>query len=298
MEEQPRILENNQKKSNKIGKKIILQLLLNFLKDKKKYLSLKLYHIISRCYNFDIITLEQKTMINNILDVNQIKVGDIMVPRNNITAIDKKITLEEIKKIILDKEHSRMPVYNKNLDNILGFVHCKDLIKFIKEEEIEFNISSIIRKILYVPHSMKIIDLLVKMRSSGVHMAIILDEYGGVDGIITIEDIIEEIIGDIKDEHDVLEDNIYLTKKQISDNIFHFGGRVDIEEVENMIGCKISEEEDYDFETISGFMFSTLKKIPKVRESIKQNNLSFKVLDSDSKSIKLIEVAKLQKNDT
>jgi CBS domain containing-hemolysin-like protein len=185
-----------------------------------------------------------------------------------------------------------MPIYSKNLDNVMGFIHCKDLIKFIYDDKIKFKISDITRKILYVPHSMKITNLLIKMRSSGVHIAIILDEYGGTDGIITIEDIIEEIVGDIKDEHDILEDNIYLTKKKISNDVFHFGGRVDIEEVEEMLEVKISENEDGDFETIGGFMFFILKKVPEISEYFKRGDLSFKVIDSDSKSIKLIEITK------
>jgi CBS domain containing-hemolysin-like protein len=289
MESDPKSSQNNESKKDSLCKLII-----RFFKNKKNYFASRLRNIIIKCYNIGVIGLEQKTMINNILQINKIKVGDIMVPRNNITAIEKNTHLEEIKKIILDKENSRMPIYSKNLDNILGFMHCKDLIKFINDEKAKFKISDIKRKILYVPHSMKITDLLVKMRSSGVHMAIILDEYGGTDGIITIEDIIEEIVGEIKDEHDMLEENIYVTKKQISDNVFHFGGRVDIEEVEEMLGVKISENEADDFETIGGFMFFILKKIPEISESFKKGELSFKVLDSDSKSIKLIEVTILR----
>jgi CBS domain containing-hemolysin-like protein len=275
-----------------LKKHSIIKLIFYFFNDKKKYISSKLRNFIIKSYNFSIIGLEQKTMIHNILGINKIRVGDIMVPRNNINAIEKRTKLEEIKNIILEKEHSRMPIYSKNLDNVMGFIHCKDLIKFIYDDKIKFKISDITRKILYVPHSMKITNLLIKMRSSGVHIAIILDEYGGTDGIITIEDIIEEIVGDIKDEHDILEDNIYLTKKKISNDVFHFGGRVDIEEVEEMLEVKISENEDGDFETIGGFMFFILKKVPEISEYFKRGDLSFKVIDSDSKSIKLIEITK------
>ena len=278
---------------SELKKHSIIKLIIYCFNDKRRYFSSRLRNIIIKSYNIGIIGLEQKTMIHNILGINKIRVGDIMVPRNNINAIEKRSKLEDIKSIILDKEHSRMPIYSKNLDNILGFIHCKDLIKFINDDNIKFKISDITRKILYVPHSMKITNLLVKMRSSGVHIAIILDEYGGTDGIITIEDIIEEIVGDIRDEHDILEDNIYLTKKKISNNVFHFGGRVDIEEVKKLLELKIAENEEDDFETIGGFMFFILKKIPGVGESFKRENLSFKVLDSDSKSIKLIEVSKI-----
>lgn len=285
-------MENNPNSNEKLElkKDSIIKLIIHFFNDKKQFLASRLRNIIIKSHHIGIIKAEQKTMIHNILGINNIRVGDIMVPRNNINAIEKRTKLEEIKTTILEKEHSRMPIYSKNLDNVMGFIHCKDLIQFINDDKLKFKISDITRKILYVPHSMKITNLLVKMRSSGVHIAIILDEYGGTDGIITIEDIIEEIVGDIKDEHDILEDNIYLTKKTISDNLFHFGGRVDIEEVEEILQTKIAENEDDDFETIGGFMFFTLKKIPEIGESFKKGNLLFKVLDSDSKSIKLIEI--------
>jgi len=293
MEGRPKILNKSELKKDSM-----IKLIMSFFKDKRKYYASRLKNVIIKSYNARIIGVEQKTMIDNILQINHIRVGDIMVPRNNINAIEKKTNLEEIKRVILEKEHSRMPIYNKNLDNILGFIHCKDLTKFINDDKAKFKLADITRKILYVPHSMKITNLLVKMRSSGVHIAIILDEYGGTDGIITIEDVIEEIVGEIKDEHDVLEDNIYLTKKQISNKVFHFGGRVDIEEVEEMMEVSIAENEEDDFETVGGFMFFILKKVPGISESFKRGNLSFRVLDSDSKSIKLIEVTKLQKNDT
>ncbi|MFT4717794.1 MAG: magnesium and cobalt transporter [Rickettsiales bacterium] len=288
MDEHPSLLHKSELKKDSL-----IKLIISFFKDKRSYFSSRLKNIIIKSYNVRVIGVEQKSMIDNILKISQIRVGDIMVPRSNINAVEKKTSLEEIKKAILDKEHSRMPVYNKNLDNILGFIHCKDLTKFINNDRAKFKISDISRKILYVPHSMKITNLLVKMRSSGVHIAIILDEYGGTDGIITLEDIIEEIVGEIKDEHDILEDNVYLTKKKISDNAFHFGGRVDIEEVEEVFGINIAENEDDDFETVGGFMFFILKKIPEISESFKRGGLSFKVLDSDSKSIKLIEVTKM-----
>tara|TARA_B110000259_G_scaffold187234_1_gene240751 strand:+ start:3285 stop:4157 length:873 start_codon:yes stop_codon:yes gene_type:complete len=288
MDERPNLLHKSELKKDSI-----IKLIISFFKDKRSYFSSRLKNIIIKSYNVRVIGVEQKSMIDNILKISQIRVGDIMVPRSNINAVEKKTSLEEIKKAILEKEHSRMPVYHKNLDNILGFIHCKDLTKFINDDRARFKISDVSRKILYVPHSMKITNLLVKMRSSGVHIAIILDEYGGTDGIITLEDIIEEIVGEIKDEHDILEDNIYLTKKKISDNAFHFGGRVDIEEVEEIFNTNIAENEDDDFETVGGFMFFILKKIPEISESFKRGGLSFKVLDSDSKSIKLIEVTKI-----
>jgi magnesium and cobalt transporter len=292
-------MENKTNSTEKLElkKDSIIKLIMHFFNDKKQFLASKLRNIIIKSHNIGIIGVEQKSMMHNILGINDIRVGDIMVPRNNIKAIEKRTKLKEIKTIILEKEHSRMPIYSKNLDNVMGFIHCKDLIKFINDDKLKFKISDITRKILYVPHSMKITNLLVKMRSSGVHIAIILDEYGGTDGIITIEDIIEEIVGDIKDEHDILEDNIYLTKKTINDNLFHFGGRVDIEEVEEMLRTKIADNEDDDFETIGGFMFFILKKIPEIGEYFKKDDLLFKVLDSDSKSIKLIEVSNLNTED-
>ena len=248
---------------------------------------------IEICASSKFISFEAVKMINNIINIGDVKVDDIMTPRGDIIAIHNNVSLTDIKDLTISNEHSRMPVYKDNLDEIIGFVHSKDLIKFIDNHQNgTFKINSLIRKILFVPESMRIIDLLLKMRSSRVHIAIVLDEYGGTNGLVTIEDIMEEIVGEIEDEFDVPNNNIYMTIKQINDNIIHVGGRVDIKKVEELLKIKISEDDnDLDFDTVGGFVLSAFKKVPESGEVVKYGNeLIIKVLDADVRSVKLVEI--------
>jgi CBS domain containing-hemolysin-like protein len=251
--------------------------------------------IIDNCEKNHFISSEAKKMVNNIFNIGDLKVDDIMIPRADIIAIHQDISLEGIKEFTVSKEHSRMPVYKDNLDEIIGFVHSKDLIKFIgKQDNSGFKIKDIIRKIIFVPGSMKIIDLLLKMRSSRVHIAVVLDEYGGTDGIVTIEDIVEEIVGEIEDEYDVPNQNIYNVIKKVDAHTIHVGGRIEIKKVEELLGVKVFEEdEEPDFDTVGGLMLSAFKKVPESGEAIKYSDqLSFKVLSADVRSVKLAEIKK------
>jgi CBS domain containing-hemolysin-like protein len=206
--------------------------------------------------------------------------------------------LKEIKKLIITSEHSRLPVFKRNLDNITGFIHSKDLAQFIAcedESKLEnFKIKDIIRKILYVPHSMRIIDLLLKMRSSRVHIAIVLDEYGGTDGLVSIEDIVEEIVGEIEDEHDIPDDNIYLRIKKTGHNSIQVGGRVEIEKITNFLEGNLEiSDMDSDFDTVGGLIFALFKKVPEIGETHTHNQVQFEVLQADARSVKLVEITKL-----
>jgi CBS domain containing-hemolysin-like protein len=230
-------------------------------------------------------------MIKNITSLGDKRADYIMTPRSDIIGIKHGALLEEIKATITDNGHTRMPVYRDNFDEIIGFIHSKDLAKFLCQKSAEFDITKIIRKILFVPKSIKIIDLLLKMRTKRVHIAVVLDEYGGVDGLVTIENVIEEIIGNIEDEHDLPSDNLFFRIIKIDDNHFNIGGRVEIEKLEDILGVKIRNE-DENFETVGGLVMSIFNKIPKIGEVTERNNLRFNILDADSRSVKLLEVKK------
>lgn len=267
-------------------------------KNSKPNLLKSLNKAIDDCQKNNLITSEEKKMVKNIINIEDTKVGDVMTPRTDVVAVQYDSSLEDIKKLIIESEHSRIPVFKRNLDNIVGFIHSKDLAKFIGSENSvelnDFKIHNIIRKILYVPHSMRIIDLLLKMRSSRVHIAIVLDEYGGTDGLVTIEDIVEEIVGEIEDEHDIPDDNIYLRIKKISDNTLQVGGRVEIEKITEFLRDQISIEDiEGDFDTVGGLVFSIFKKVPEVDEVFDDNSgLIFKIIDADARSVKLVEITK------
>jgi magnesium and cobalt transporter len=259
-------------------------------KSKKSFLSI-VSHLLESYEKERLISYEEKKMIKNITSLGDKRADYIMTPRSDIIGIKHGALLEEIKATITDNGHTRMPVYRDNFDEIIGFIHSKDLAKFLCQKSAEFDITKIIRKILFVPKSIKIIDLLLKMRTKRVHIAVVLDEYGGVDGLVTIENVIEEIIGNIEDEHDLPSDNLFFRIIKIDDNHFNIGGRVEIEKLEDILGVKIRNE-DENFETVGGLVMSIFNKIPKIGEVTERNNLRFKILDADSRSVKLLEVKK------
>jgi len=152
----------------------------------------------------------EKNLIKNILNLNEKSVENIMVPRAEIISIEKNKTIKEILLVIKNESHSRMPVYDQNLDNVLGFLHIKDVIKNINNKN--FIINDILREVLYVAPKSPILELLKRMRSSRIHMGLVVDEFGGVDGLVTIEDLVEEIVGEIEDEHDAEDDEVRIKR--------------------------------------------------------------------------------------
>ena len=163
----------------------------------------------------DIDDNNEKNLIKNILKLNQKSVEDLMVPRSEIIAVEDSKSYSEILEIINEESHSRMPVYKTNIDNVIGFFHIKD---FIKSPVKNFTLSSIIREVLYVAPKSPILDCLKLMRSSKIHLGLVVDGVGGVDGLVTIEDLVEEIVGEIEDEHDA-EDNDDLVLSKSKDSI-------------------------------------------------------------------------------
>lgn len=232
---------------------------------------------------------EAKKMLHNILEFFDLKVSDIMIPRVNICAVEERSTFDEIKASIRDHEHSRVPVYRQSLDEVIGFIHAKDLITYTGHDT-DFRLKDFVRNILMVPPSMRVMDLLVKMRQSHVHIAIVVDEFGGTDGLVTLEDIFEEIVGDIQDEHDEHEESQQI--KRVSDNVFEADARLEIEHLEKLIGRKIEDEHDYD--TLGGLVFSALGQVPSKGEVVESNGLKFEIIDADSRRIKKVKITILK----
>ena len=164
------------------------------------------------------------------------------------------------------------------------------MAKFLCDTNSDFNLQKIIRKILFVPCSTKLLDALLKMRSSRVHIGIVLDEFGAVDGLVTIENIVEEIVGQIDDEHDVPLESSFFQIKKIDEKTYHFGGRVELKKFEEIFKIKF---EDCIAETVGGLVLSTFKSIPKIGDKIEKSQLVFKVLDADKRMVKAVEVKAL-----
>ena len=236
--------------------------------------------------NYD--EINEKNLITNILALSKKSVEDIMVPRGEIIAIEENLNIEDVLSLVEIEAHSRMPVYTKNLDNILGFIHIKDIIKTTKNKN--FKINSMLREILYVAPKSPILELLKRMRSSRIHMSLVVDEFGGVDGLLTIEDLVEEIVGEIEDEHDAEDNEIKIRK--LSTTKIVVDSSYKIIELEKYFDLKILEAKEID--TVGGFVFFLANKIPKKNESFEyKNKLNFKVLKASDRRIETLEIDKL-----
>tara|TARA_Y100000590_G_scaffold345274_1_gene394933 strand:+ start:1637 stop:2488 length:852 start_codon:yes stop_codon:yes gene_type:complete len=234
---------------------------------------------------------DEKNLIKNIFNLKEKSVEDIMVPRAEIISIEKKQSISKILSIIENESHSRMPVYDQNLDNCLGFMHIKDLIKNIDNKN--FDLNSILRQVLYVAPKSPILELLKRMRSSRIHMGLVVDEFGGVDGLITIEDLVEEIVGEIEDEHDA-EDN-FVKLKKIDNETILADASYKIIELENLFKIKIDVAQEEEIDTVGGLVFYIANKVPKKNESFLFNdNLKFKVLKADERRIFTLEIKKIK----
>ena len=239
--------------------------------------------------NKDFEDINEKNLIKNILDLNKKNVEDIMVPRAEIISIEKNKNIDEILSVIENESHSRMPVYDNNLDNVLGFFHIKDLIKNIENKN--FKLSEILREILYVAPKSPILELLKRMRSSRIHMGLVVDEFGGVDGLVTIEDLVEEIVGEIEDEHDAEDDEIKLNK--IDEKTIVVEASFKIHDLENLFGIKIDIYEE-EIDSVGGLVFYIANKVPKPNEIFTFNNqLKFKVLSANERRIISLEIQKI-----
>ena len=232
----------------------------------------------------------EKNLIKNILNLNEKSVEDIMVPRAEIISIEKKKTIKEILSVIKNESHSRMPVYDQNLDNVLGFLHIKDVIKNFSNKN--FIINDILREVLYVAPKSPILELLKRMRSSRIHMGLVVDEFGGVDGLVTIEDLVEEIVGEIEDEHDAEDDEVKI--KRVNDRTIIVDASYKIIELEDLFQLKIKEAKEEEIDTVGGLVSYVANKVPNVNEVFVFNNqLKFKILEADERKVITLEIKKI-----
>ena len=237
------------------------------------------------------ISKHERLMLLNILKINDIRSSDIMIPRADIGAVEVDDSFEKVLEVFIKEAHSRVPVYEKNLDNIIGMVHIKDLVNFQNQKKSETNfLRDLKRDILEIPPSMPVLDLLLKMQMTRLHMGIVIDEYGCTDGLITIEDVIEEIIGEIEDEHD--EKNLPMLIKS-SANTYEASARVTIDELQNVTNIEfIVSNENEDIDTLGGLIFSIAGRVPQRGEIIEHDSgTTFEIRDADPMKIKSVKVS-------
>ena len=235
-----------------------------------------------------------KNIFKNVINLHNKCIEDVMIPRADIDAVSIETTLNDLVNFIDKTKHSRIPVFENNLDKVLGMIHIRDLFEKIHQRNTKKKSTKIakkmIRKILFSSPSMKVLDLLLKMRSEQIHMAIVIDEFGGTNGIVTIEDLVEEIVGEIKDEHDFEEvDEI----KKISKKSFEISARISLEEFEKRLNVKLNIDERDEIDTLGGFIFFLLGRIPGRGEVVSyKKNIEFTIIEADTRRIKRILVTK------
>ena len=242
------------------------------------------------------LSAQERTMLANLLTFGELKVSDVMVPRADIIAVEESTPLAELMGLFREAQHSRLPVYRETLDDPVGLVHVKDVLGLIAPDKkagtghfqlAQGTLVGIKRPLLFVPPSMPVLDLLLKMQATHTHLALVIDEYGGTDGLVSIEDIIEEIVGDIADEHD--EDSAAVRK---TDGAFVADARVALEDFERETGVKLSVDEgEEEIDTLGGYVISLLGRVPQRGEIVTHpDGVEFEVLEADPRRVKRLRV--------
>ena len=259
---------------------------------------------------------EERAMLSNILALREVRADDIMVPRADIDAVDFSITLGQMIFLFEEGRHSRMPVYRETLDDPIGMVHVKDVMAFImaqaeenpqddgkslRNDVIDYDLSNvdltqtlneveILRPILFVPPSMPASDIFAKMRTTRTQMALVIDEYGGTDGLVSMEDVVEAIVGDIEDEHDD-EEEAQITQE--NETTWSADARAPLEDVSEALGISVDVKGDEDVDTLGGLLFSELGRIPVRGEVVRAlDSFDFEIVEADSRRIKQVRIIK------
>lgn len=231
---------------------------------------------------FDADTLQ---MVEGAFQVTDMRVRDIMIPRGQMVVLEQEASLSEILPVIIESGHSRFPVINEDKDNVVGVLLAKDVLKYTGADgQKEFDILEVARPATFTPETKRLNILLKDFRAEHNHMAVVMDEYGGVAGLVTIEDVLEEIVGEIDDEHDTDED---ASIRDLGDGVYNVRALTPIEEFNDVMGTRFSDEE---FQTIGGLLMQHIGHMPSAGEQAMLDGCQFKVLQSDSRQIHLIQV--------
>lgn len=233
----------------------------------------------------------ERLLLGNILKLREQTAHDVMVPRADIVAVEAKTPFKDLVQAFCREGHSRMPVYRGTLDDVLGMIHIKDVLAAINAERAP-PLGRLVRKVLFVSPSIRVMDLLLEMRLKRTHMALVVDEYGGIDGLVTIEDLVEEIVGEIEDEHDFDEEPGMVL---LPDGIIEADARTAIEDFEAQVGPVLTEEEREDVDTLGGLVFFLAGRVPSRGELIAHpsSGIEFEVVDADPRRIKRLRMRNL-----
>ncbi len=212
------------------------------------------------------LTPTERQMLRNLLHFGERTAGDVCVTRGEIIAVPSNIGFDDLVRAFAEAEHSRLPVYGNSLDEVVGMLHIKDVFVALNDPERDRSVAALLRTPLFVPESMGVIDLLARMRAERIHLAIVVDEFGGTEGLVTIEDVVEEIVGDIEDEHDIENPGAMLT--MLDDGLWEADARVEIEELTQAVDARLVPDEDDDVDTLGGLVFLLAGRILEPGESV------------------------------
>ena len=231
---------------------------------------------------------QERALIANVLRLRGTTADDVMVPRPDIVAMRADVTLQQALEQIRTDGHSRLPIYREQLDDVLGMIHIKDVFAYVGRPE-AFSLEAILRRPLMVAPNIPVLDLLLQMRQARMHLALVVDEYGGIDGLVTIEDLVETIVGDISDEHD--EVTVPMVSER-SDGALDVNARMDVEDFEKRMGPVLTEDErNADIDTVGGLVFTLAGRVPAKGEVISHpSGIEFRVLDADARRIRRVRV--------
>ncbi len=237
--------------------------------------------------------LAERALLHNILRLRQCSVADVMIPRAHIIGIDADTSMEQVVELLRREQHSRLPVYRESLDEIIGMVHFKDVMAKLSHNE-PFTLEQVLRQVIFVPSSMSVLKLLLQMRQSRQHMALVVDEFGGIDGLVTIEDLIEEIVGEIEDEHD---DAATPQAVRRPDGSMLVDAAMPLEDFVATMGGELSQTEKDEIDTVGGLVFSLAGRVPTKGEKLAHpSGLEFEVLEADALRVQRLRVRSKRKS--
>jgi CBS domain containing-hemolysin-like protein len=269
----------------------ILRLIERFIYGRKKMTAYEIQDIIRASEDEGVVNEEESEMIRSIFSLRSTVVREVMVPRIDMACVSVEATVREILETILACGHSRIPVFENSVDNVIGLLYAKDLLKYWGLSEELIKIRSIMRPPYFIPETKNLEQLLQEFKSKHIHLAIVIDEYGGTSGLITIEDLLEQIVGDIQDEHD-REEALFAVN---DDGSVTADARMPIEELEELFGVEIERDK---FDTVGGLIFHLTGKISATGEIIENHQLTITILDADERKIKRVCIARKKSVET
>ncbi len=255
-----------------------------------EYIKEEIKAILRKAQKFGLMDKSSKKMMENILDFTHILVREIMIPRTEIRAVSTEATIQEIIKEVIESRHTRIPVYRDTIDNIIGILNAKDLLVFWTKQITKEDILTILTKPYYIPETKNTHLLFHELKENKKHIAIVIDEYGGTSGLVTLEDLLEEIVGEIRDEHETIPatNGIF----QAPDGSLIVDGRTEIEKIEEHLNISLEKGR---YETLSGFILNSTKRIPLTGEIFHIEGLEILIENADERSIKKVKI-KLKEN--